>query len=77
MSPTFKDGQVVLFFRRRVYRPGDIVLIKHAGLEKVKRISKLQDGKVFLLGDNQTESTDSRHFGPIDNQQLKAKAIIF
>ena len=78
MLPTLKPGQDVLvlcwFYEPKV---GDIVVIRKHGKEMVKRISKLLDRKemIFVTGDNEKESTDSRQFGPIRKDQIIGKVI--
>jgi type IV secretory pathway protease TraF len=38
-------------------------MISHDGLEKVKRLTKVKDNQIFVVGDNPSASTDSRQFG--------------
>ncbi len=54
-------------------RPHDVIIIHHDGLEKVKRVHAVEGDRLFVLGDNSPESTDSRHFGwlPLDSVQAK------
>lgn len=64
MEPNLKPGQLVIargFFLN--LRPYDVVIIRHNGLEKIKRITQIKDRTIFVEGDNPNQSTDSRHFG--------------
>ena len=63
MLPTLRQGQLVLFASGRAAKVGDIVMVRHNGVEKIKRVARLEGGRVYLLGDNPDASTDSRHFG--------------
>jgi signal peptidase I len=36
----------------------------------------LSDNEYFLLGDNTSISSDSRHFGPVTNQQISARILL-
>ena len=75
MLPSARPGQLVLFWRRRRYKIGDVVLVRHGGLEKIKRIAKISGDKVFLTGDNPAASTDSRHFGLLPIKQIAGSAL--
>lgn len=79
MFPTLRERQNVLSFNwaylERLPKAGDIVVIKQEGKEIVKRVQKVVDRKVFVTGDNQEESTDSRHFGPVGMDQIVGKVI--
>lgn len=78
MAPALRPGRLV-FARRRMpmapLRVGDIVVIRHGGLEKIKRISELAVDKLYVEGDNKLYSTDSRHFGWIDRNSIIGKVI--
>lgn len=75
MLPALKPNQIVLAYKTRRFKVGDIVIVAHDGKEKIKRISELQAGKVFVVGDNEAESTDSRQFGWLNTRQLIAKVV--
>lgn len=62
---------------RWFYEPkiGDIVVIRHNGLEKIKRIKKIYYRKVWVEGDNKENSTDSRNFGPISRVEIVGKVV--
>jgi phage repressor protein C with HTH and peptisase S24 domain len=69
MQPSLKPGQIVLasgLFRQ--LSPQQVVIIRHQGLEKIKRIERLRQGHVFVVGDNPRASRDSHQFGwlPLD-----------
>ncbi len=78
MAPLLQPGDEVLVnrraYRRASPRPGDIVVARHpyrTDLRVVKRIaSVLENGDCELEGDNRSESTDSRYFGPIPAERI-------
>jgi type IV secretory pathway protease TraF len=76
MLPRLEDGRVVIasgWFRG--LNPHDVVIIKHEGREKIKRVQQIAAGKLFVVGDNGTESTDSRQFGWIDTNCVLGKVL--
>jgi phage repressor protein C with HTH and peptisase S24 domain len=75
MAPTLRAGQVIVGQQTRKLRPGDVVIVLHNGLEKVKRIAKQQSDFVYLLGDNAAISTDSRDFGWVPTETIIAKVV--
>jgi phage repressor protein C with HTH and peptisase S24 domain len=75
MLPTLVPGKVIIAIRSNKLSQGNIVVLRHNGLEKIKRISKLESGRVFLLGDNPAQSTDSRSFGWLNISAVKGKII--
>lgn len=71
MAPAFKDGQVVIVRRTRKSVPaGSVVMVRHAGVEKIKRITRVSLDKIYVEGDNGAHSTDSRHFGWLRTQDI-------
>lgn len=70
MLPTLNPGQVIVAFKRRQYREGQVVIIRHDGLEKVKRIHAMQGGSIDVRGDNPSSSTDSRSFGFVSQDNV-------
>jgi phage repressor protein C with HTH and peptisase S24 domain len=75
MEPTLKAGQIVLASSLLRCRTGDVVVLAHNGLEKIKRIEKLENTRVFIVGDNPAASTDSRSFGWIPQSAVIARVI--
>ena len=76
MIPVLPPGTVVYGWRwfRRL-KPGDTVILLHHGREKIKRIDKIADDRIYVLGDHPESSTDSRHFGWLDVEVVLAKII--
>ena len=80
MEPTVKNGQVVLIsslpflFNHPIV--GDIVAFKNVNDEVLlKRISNITGYKVFLKGDNNIDSLDSRQIGWINKKKIIGKII--
>lgn len=74
MMPVLPPGTLV--WGRRWYRIlqiGDIVVFDHEGKEKIKRISDIKEEEIYVLGDHEETSTDSRHFGWIPIVHVRAK----
>ncbi len=80
MRPLLPDGALVVavpLTAATLLKVGDIVAAHRPDrpqVELVKRIGEIrdQDG-YFLVGDNPSESTDSRHFGVVSRQHITAR----
>ena len=71
-------GETVELRLGRLYideRPLHEPYIRQAGLSNMDPVT-IPEGQVFVLGDNRTNSEDSRVFGPIDVGDIKGKAFI-
>jgi nickel-type superoxide dismutase maturation protease len=75
MAPSLHAGQLVIGRQTRELQPGDVVIVSHEGLEKIKRIEKQQGDLIYLLGDNASASTDSRNFGWVQAKTIIAKVV--
>ena len=68
-------GQLVVGICWLKPRPGRLVIVEVEGRQIVKRLSKTNGSKVYILGDNESFSTDSRRFGWISKNDLLASVI--
>ena len=85
MYPTYFDGEIIVgtrLFRKDKLKVGEVVLYKSPVEQDrivIKRISQiLIDGKnrsFYCLGDNASESYDSRYYGFISSKNLVCKVI--
>lgn len=73
--PAYRPGDTLLGVRWFAPRPGQVVVAFHSGKHLIKRLVKLEDGQIWVEGDNAAHSTDSRHYGYLRQTQLKAKII--
>lgn len=75
MAPALSRGQLVVGRYTNELKPGDVVIVSHNGLEKIKRIERQQGNLLYLLGDNAAASTDSRSFGWVQADTIVAKIV--
>jgi signal peptidase I len=89
MAPTLVPGDWALVITPSEYRVGDVVVVEHPGrpgYEMVKRILGAPgdevDGRIlgeweyWVEGDFAQASTDSRQFGPVTEDELRAKLVL-
>src|SRR5687767_14622256 len=76
MRPVLQPGSIVVAVGlRRPIRSGDVVIVCHGGLEKVKRVLEVHDQHVYLTGDNAAASTDSRTFGWLHVSAIAGRVV--
>jgi nickel-type superoxide dismutase maturation protease len=89
MAPTLAPGDLALAVWPRRFRRGDVVVVEHPGrpgYEMVKRLvgvpgdrigeRRLGADEFWIEGDHEPASTDSRHFGPVRAEALRAKVLL-
>lgn len=89
MAPMLAPGDWALVVTPRRFELGDVVVVEHPGrpgYEMVKRLvagpgghiahRTLGDDEFWVLGDLASASTDSRHFGSVTREELKAKVLL-
>lgn len=76
MVPSLPPGTTVIAHRLiGRLKVGDIIIFVHDGKEKIKRIGEIKHDEIFVLGDHAETSTDSRQFGWISKELIKAKVF--
>ena len=76
MVPDLSPGQIIFAISPyRKLRVGDIIVFTHDNTEKIKRIAAIDEHGIHVRGDNSSFSTDSRHFGPIPPNSVRAMVI--
>lgn len=76
MSPALRPRQIVVASTLfRSVKIGDIVIFRHQGIEKIKRIQAYSGDRIFVVGDNSELSTDSRQFGWIPRAAVLGRVI--
>lgn len=78
MRPALQPGDRLLVWRTKAIKVGDIVAAvdpRLADRTVLKRTAAVRDNGVFLLGDNEARSTDSRHFGLVPLRLVRGKAV--
>jgi len=75
MVPSLKPGQLVMAWKYSEPQVGDLVILWHEDLEKIKRIHRINGRQYYVLGDNRAVSIDSRHFGYLDRSRIIARVI--
>lgn len=77
MIPTLKPGDQVLTFNWFInFNVGDLIVLKQNSKEMIKRIQKSSDREVFVVGDNENDSIDSKDFGWVKKSAIIGKVIL-
>ena len=89
MAPTLAPGDWAMTIPPHHPKAGDVVVVEHPGrpnYEMVKRLTAgpgdlvgertLGDDEWWIEGDFAEASTDSRQFGPVTSERLKARVVL-
>jgi phage repressor protein C with HTH and peptisase S24 domain len=76
MTPKLHPGQLIVAtpIVRRLY-PGQVVIVEQDNKELIKRIERIEDDRIFVIGDNLDASTDSRQFGWLSRNAIVARVL--
>ena len=78
MAPRLSSGKIVMATPLlRKLKPGQVVILEHNGKEKIKRIERIdpEKGQLYVIGDNLSASSDSRHFGWITQKAVRGRVF--
>lgn len=75
MESALKAGSLVLVWKTSKIKKGDIIAFRHNGKILIKRVIEVAGRRLTVLGDNPTDSLDSRDFGSIDLADIIGKVI--
>lgn len=82
MEPAIKEGSTLLvsryhYFFRKPKANEIVILHDPTDLKRfiIKRIKGVKENKIFVVGDNEKESIDSRQFGWVDKKDIVGKVI--
>ena len=79
MAPALRNGEVYLAVTGARVGVGDVVVCQHPmrpDLLTVKRITRRIGGHWWIEGDNPDASSDSREFGPVTPDLVRARIVI-
>lgn len=82
LQPIYQDGDYVIVSRLPILfsspRPGAVIVVDHPVYGRlIKRVERIEAGgaRLFVVGEN-CESVDSRAFGAIPRQWVRAQVIL-
>jgi nickel-type superoxide dismutase maturation protease len=78
MRPTLEPGDRLLVVAGRRIRPGDLVALadpRQPARTLVKRVGRVDETGLTVLGDDPAASTDSRSFGPVPRRTVLGRAV--
>ncbi len=76
MAPKLLPGQLIMATRLfRKLHAGQVVIVERDNKQLVKRIERIVDNKLFVIGDNLPASVDSRQFGWLDRRSVVARVF--
>lgn len=75
MIPTYAPGERLLIRYGAGFEVGDVVVLRHMDRIEIKRVKSLNADGVWVEGDNDPVSTDSRSYGSVPTQAIIGKVV--
>ncbi len=75
MQPVLSPGKLVIGSKRRQPIIGNLVIVSYGNDQIIKRLAKVQGDKVYIIGDNEDHSIDSRSYGWLSKDSIVATVI--
>jgi phage repressor protein C with HTH and peptisase S24 domain len=75
MKPTLKSDDIVVGSRLIAPKLNKLVIVSYNGRDIIKRVKSIKKDSLYIVGDNEARSTDSRHFGWVSKESLTATVI--
>lgn len=78
MEPAYSSGDRLLVLRTGKLKKRNVVVLRDPRTSRLilKRIERIEVERYFVSGDNPSESTDSRAFGPVAKKDILGKVIL-
>lgn len=76
MVPTLAPGERLLVRYEGPIVLGDLVVFERSGQIDVKRIEQIETSGLFVIGDNELVSTDSRNYGLIAHEDVLGTIVM-
>jgi phage repressor protein C with HTH and peptisase S24 domain len=76
MVPNLGYGDELLIRYDTKVEVGDVIAFRRSGQNDIKRIQSISDEGIFVVGDNEMASMDSRTYGLIRHDQVLGKAVL-
>lgn len=77
MEPAIHEKDIIFVVHKSLahFNIGNVVLFKKNSMLMVKRIKKVKMNEFEVEGDNISQSTDSRNFGPIRENEIIGRVV--
>jgi nickel-type superoxide dismutase maturation protease len=75
MVPTLVPNDRVIVRYGTAFSVGDVIVFTRDDHAEIKRVERIEDGGLFLIGDNDLASFDSRAYGLISPTAVIGRAI--
>lgn len=76
MRPTLKEGDRVLLLKTKKVKKNNVIVFSMPERECIKRVTAVNSNRLFVEGDNKSESTDSTSYGEIKREQVIGKVVM-